>query len=350
MLREIAGQDSEPGPDLEHDVFGGELGEPTDDAEDFSSRGSAGRAASWGSRLTARTKAAVAFASIRALELGHVLATRGGERGDRVHDVCGLVRPAAKRLRREVRAVRLGEERSAGTCAAASRSSSALGYVTLPANEKYQPRSRPAPSRSGSEKQCRTTVPSKRASIVARVVVRLAGVDHDRQPELARERELGREEAPLLVLRRGAVVVVEARLAHGDRTLVAEELAQLVDAMRLVASRLVRVDPERGADAVIRRSELERGPARSDPGADRDHATHPGLARPRESAVGSSSASRCACVSITPRVAARCIALQLVGDDLLGIELRVERPRLAQLLPGRSSLGSQRPAHARSRR
>ena len=54
--------------------------------------------------------------------------------------------------------------RSAGTAYAAERRSCAFLYVTLPANETYQPRSS-AGSRSGSdEKQCRTTVPSKPSS------------------------------------------------------------------------------------------------------------------------------------------------------------------------------------------
>ena len=54
--------------------------------------------------------------------------------------------------------------RSAGTAYAAERRSCAFLYVTLPANETYQPRSSAGSSSGSDEKQCSTTVPSKPAS------------------------------------------------------------------------------------------------------------------------------------------------------------------------------------------
>ncbi len=45
--------------------------------------------------------------------------------------------------------------------------------------------------------------------------------------------------------------VVEARLADGDGARVAEQRAQLVDAVRVVLVRVVRVDAEAGVDAVV---------------------------------------------------------------------------------------------------
>src|SRR5215211_5345440 len=48
--------------------------------------------------------------------------------------------------------------RSSGTCSAAQRSSRAFGNVTLPAKERYQPRSSAAARRPTDEKQWRTTV------------------------------------------------------------------------------------------------------------------------------------------------------------------------------------------------
>ena len=96
------------------------------------------------------------------------------------------------------------------------------------------------------------------------VVVRLARMDHDREPELLCERELDLEEPALLVLRLAAVVVVEARLADRDRLWTVEQPAQLVGAVRLLAGRLMRVDPERRVDAVVlaRRSRAQRGTTR----------------------------------------------------------------------------------------
>ena len=127
---EVAGQDAEAGPDLEHDVAGVELGEPADHAEDvlvdeevLAELASAGRDAVTGGR-TRR----LAFASICGGELGRVLAACLGERGERVHDVRGLVRPAADGLRREVGAVGLGEDAVGRDAARAhSRSSGAFG-------------------------------------------------------------------------------------------------------------------------------------------------------------------------------------------------------------------------------
>ena len=89
------------------------------------------------------------------------------------------------------------------------------------------------------------------------------------------------EEAALLVLRVAAVVVVEPRLADGDRLRVVEQSAELGDARRLGRRGLVRVDPERRIDAVVR-GQVERPPARVDPRADRDHARD---SRPRARAV-----------------------------------------------------------------
>ena len=54
--------------------------------------------------------------------------------------------------------------RPAGTSVAARRRSTAFGYVALPANDTYQPRSSAVSSRCGEEKQWRTTVPEKPAS------------------------------------------------------------------------------------------------------------------------------------------------------------------------------------------
>src|SRR5262249_38100116 len=122
-----------------------------------------------------RPKAALAFVSIRAASssastprtsasVASVWTTYAGS-FVRPRSACGARYGLSVSARR----------RSAGTAFAASRSSGAFGYVTFPANETYQPRSSAAGSSAGEEKQCRTTVPSKRRS-VARVSSSAAGV------------------------------------------------------------------------------------------------------------------------------------------------------------------------------
>ena len=162
-------------------------------------------------------KAAVAFASIRAASSSASSPRAVGERGDRVDDVGGLVRPAAQRLRREVGAVRLGEDPVGG-----DRSGRLAQLSRLRIGDVAGEGEVPAPLEPGREQAgLREAVHDDRAVVRAEdrrgVVVRRARVDDDRQPELARELELRLEEAALLVLRLGAVVVVEAGLADGDR-------------------------------------------------------------------------------------------------------------------------------------
>src|SRR5688500_13404838 len=157
---EIAGQDAETGADLERDVPGVELGEPADHAEDVLVGEEVLAEPLLRNHRHGREKAAVAFASMRAASsaasspraaasAATVWTTWAGSFG-LPRNGCGA------RYGLSVSARIL----SAGTCAAASRSSAAFGYVTLPAKEKYHPDASPAASSSGSEKQCMTTVPS----------------------------------------------------------------------------------------------------------------------------------------------------------------------------------------------
>jgi hypothetical protein len=80
-------------------------------------------------------------------------------------------------------------------------------------------------------------------------------------------------------------VVVEAGLADGDDARLVEQPAQLVEPLRLAGSRLVRIDPEGGVDAVGG-GELERATAGVDPGPDRDHARDACHAGALEGCVG----------------------------------------------------------------
>ena len=82
----------------------------------------------------------------------------------------------------------------------------------MPENEQYQPRSIASSTRQGARKQWRITGDAVGAGVEdledvvdrAGLALRVAGVDHDRQLELAGDLDLGLEGAPLL--RRGVAV------------------------------------------------------------------------------------------------------------------------------------------------
>ena len=78
------------------------------------------------------------------------------------------------------------------------------------------------------------------------------------KPSRRGQLELAVEERPL----RGAgceiVEVVEPRLADGNDAGWLEQLGELLDPRRLGPARLVRVDPERSEDALLRLGDRER--------------------------------------------------------------------------------------------
>ena len=78
-----------------------------------------------------------------------------------------------------------------------------------------------------------------------------AGMDDDGLAEVVGERELALEQVELAIARGVVAVEVEAGLAHGDRPRVCEELAQLVEALRIVAARRVGMDAEDRPDALV---------------------------------------------------------------------------------------------------
>ena len=89
-------------------------------------------------------------------------------------------------------------------------------------------------------------------------------MDDDRLAQLARQLELGLEQALLPVRRRVVAEEIESRLPHRDRLVVLKQIAQLVDAVRLAPAGLVRVDAERRERLVMPLGERERRPARLD--------------------------------------------------------------------------------------
>ena len=68
------------------------------------------------------------------------------------------------------------------------------------------------------------------------------GVDDDGLAELGSQRKLGLEEAQLRVVRRVVAEVVEPGLADSDRAVVAEQLTEFVEALRVGGPRVVGMD------------------------------------------------------------------------------------------------------------
>ena len=134
----------------------------------------------------------------------------------RVDDVRGLVRAAAQRLRREVGAVRLGEDPIGGN---GGRGLAQLLGLRIRRRcrrtRSTSPARAPAASSSGSEKQCMTTVPSCAPSIApvssfaARVWTTTGRPSSCASPSCASNRR------PLFLAPVGPVVVVEPGLADG---------------------------------------------------------------------------------------------------------------------------------------
>lgn len=104
-------------------------------------------------------------------------------------------------------------------------------------------------------------------------------MNDDGLPELAGELELSREELALEIVRGVVAVEVEPRLADRDGSLVGEQLTKLVEAPGVGVSGLVRVDPERGEDALLSGGDGERLATGVEPGADRDDPAHAGRSR-----------------------------------------------------------------------
>ena len=200
-------------------------------------------------------------------------------------------------------------------------------------------------TRPGDEKQWRTTRAGERSESSGRLVVRFAIVDDDGEAELVGQGELCVEEAALLLRCREATDRVEAGLAHRDRLRMSQELAELGEALGLGLRGLVRVDPEGGMHALVALGDRERRPARLDAGADRDDSGDAGcLVRARSGPQQAHRTRRDArasrsrrCGGLHPR--------ELVGDHLLGVELREQRLGSRSVCPAGSALGSHRPVH-----
>ena len=122
-------------------------------------------------------------------------------------------------------------------------------------------------------------------------------------PSSRGELELRLEEAPLRVARRAVAVVVEAGLPDRDRSSCASSSRSSPTRSASSVAGLVRVDAERGEDAFVRARRCSSAARHeSMPVPTVTIRSTPARAPARSSADGRSAhASRCACVSITPR-------------------------------------------------
>src|SRR6185503_12309762 len=109
-----------------------------------------------------------------------------------------------------------------------------------------------------------------------------ARVHDDRLPELGSQLQLPLEELALAVVRSVVAVEVEAGLADGDRTLVGEQLPQLVEPGRVGLGGLVRMDPERGENTVVPAGDRKRLAAGLETRPDRDDPVDSGCECPRD--------------------------------------------------------------------
>ena len=189
-----------------------------------------------------------------------------------------------------------------------------------------------------------TTVPSKPAQHVGGVGFGVARVDDDRLAELGRELELRLEELPLAIARRPVAEVVEPGLPHGDRLLVLEQLAELVDPACLGIAGLVRVDPEGGEHLLVELGELERGPRRLDPRADGDDPVDAGRARAADQRRRAVRARIEVRVGVDHSSAARfCIRSSSAGTTTSGSSFLKSGFGFWSSCPAGSSLGDQLP-------
>ena len=299
----IARQHAEPRPDLEHDVVRLELGQPPDHAEDVLVDEEVLAEALARSDAHSAEHPRSRCASICASSSAASTPRSSASASSVWHDVRRLVALAAHRLRREIRAVGLGEQPVGRD--AASRVAQVVGVLVgdvagerhVPAVLERRRRAAAATRSSGG-----STGPSCASEACARVVVGRARVDDDRLAGLACELELRVEQLLLRRVRRVVAEVVEAGLADGDR---ARDARAARAARRAQVERrargLVRVDAEARVDAVARLGARERAPrARRCVVATSIDAGRRRRSRARSSTSAASS-PRCAWVSITPR-------------------------------------------------
>src|SRR5215207_8817549 len=107
-------------------------------------------------------------------------------------------------------------------------------------------------------------------------------MNDERLPELHGELGLSTEEGELRLARCVVPVVVESRLADGDRLRMGEKSPQLGEVALVALPRVVRVQAEGCVDALLGLADGERLATRADVRPHRDDAGDPGFARAGE--------------------------------------------------------------------
>src|SRR5919198_2237842 len=213
------------------------------------------------------------------LERARLLVARRRQRPEGVDDVRRLVLTAPHRLRREVRAVGLGQDPVGGH--GGRRGAELLGFrIRDVAGERdvvaALERSR---EESGRREAVENDDAVERGQRTRRFLVCGSRVDDHGLSELMREGELPLEELELSLTRRVVAVEVEPGLAHGDRAFVRQKLAKLWKPRRFLAARLARVYPKRRVYTFVLVREAERRPTRLESRADRDDSRDTDVAR-----------------------------------------------------------------------
>ena len=219
-LGEEPGEDAEARPDLEHDVVGVELGQPGDDAEDVvvdeevlaerllrcDAHGAGEAEGRVGVPVDLRARAPRAPSPRTSASAASVWRTFAG----------------SLRLPRRGWGARYGLSvsariLSAGTAAAALPEVDRLRVRDVAGEGDVVPAARAAvSSRSGAEKQWRTTVPANGCERGCRVRVGVARVDRRPAARPTPPARAGARRARAALARREVVEVVEAGLPHGD--------------------------------------------------------------------------------------------------------------------------------------
>ncbi len=208
------------------------------------------------------------FRQIDAEEAGEVLggdaaqllrarAAQFREKARGLDDVGGFVPPPAQRHGREVRAVGFDEEPVGRH--AERHLAQLVGLL-----ESHVARERdheaeaehfvrhPLPAAEAVHDAAQGTARRCRAKHLDRLFVRLARVDDDGQPRLARDPELTREDLALHVARRVVVMIVKPDLAPRDDALAPlDQRPQQPLRLPVIKPRVVRVDADRRVHALV---------------------------------------------------------------------------------------------------
>ncbi len=212
----------------------------------------------------------------RPLDLGDRQAADLGEPRSDVGDVGRLVALAAKRLGREIGRVGLEQQalerhlahRGAQLVRALEREDAAEAEVEAelerPQRQLWARAVAVDHAREAAGRHLLLEDPD-------RVLVGIAGVDHERQPALPRGRDVDAKHPRLHVLRAVLVVVVEPALADADDLRMVGEGEQRAGVVERLLRGVVRMHAERAVDALIGLGEREHRLDAGEPGADRLH-------------------------------------------------------------------------------